>query len=387
MENAMQLLGSDEEIKERDLLLDTLIGYFTPGDMREVLPRFSELTDLIFEFRDRMMKIVSTEGPLTRVWTHNSGIEEIQYTEKGKSWSWMLRASQAWTRREIYYDVGPMMQAFLNIRDNVPGLLEGAKKYLYGMTPQFAGILEYSFRKFSIVIRRREFAIELETRNRYSARNYRSITKYIDTLFGIYRRLLIVRLDLAYRNYNAPFDYNGIGCSLSRIQADRARFINNMDQNSLFSGLVGWTMKLEYGLRRGYHIHAFFFFNGDERRGDIYIGRRIGDYWLRITHQNGTVHLCNMHPERYKSSRDPSVGNALGLVERNDAMRRVYLNRAIAYLTKPDKYVRVALPKGHRIFFRGEIPKSKRSLVRAKKPQKFCFTRRLPGASNVQQST
>lgn len=63
---------------------------------------------------------------------------------------------------------------------------------------------------------------------------------------------------------------------------------------------------------RGAHIHAAYYFNGNEVRRDVYKAQQIGELWERITRGQGCFNSCNHNKELY------SEQCALGVVRRDD---------------------------------------------------------------------
>ena len=195
----------------------------------------------------------------------------------------------------------------------------------YCQTPNFR-------RKMSKVLRRCE-------------RNTLSLRTYVDDLFDVHSRLLVVRVDFHYQ----PEFYEGL--TLKRVINDRKVFLESIKQE--FDGLVGLCWKLEYAKQRGFHYHYIFFFNGNRSQRGISLGRTLGDHWVSVTADTGSYHNCNFadkdYPEKY-----------LGMIHYSDDIKRRALRHA-DYLTKNDENILAILCNGRtRIFGRME-PRSKRS--------------------------
>jgi len=228
--------------------------------------------------------------------------------------------------------------------------------------------VEAGLKEYRIIFRSKDFQKAHRWQSDFVRRSRLETQRYVDALFGFYSRLLIVRVDFAYRDVPLKMTGEERNDWMERIYADRSRFVNNMDQNGIFRGLVGWMMKMEYGLRRGFHVHAIFFFNGDVRHGDVAISFDIGRYWQDvITKGEGAFYACNAHADRYAKWRDPAVGNALGMIHRSDLKKRAYLMRAILYIIKEELYAKVLIGPRRRIFFKGEMPTSRTGGVPTKK--------------------
>lgn len=179
-------------------------------------------------------------------------------------------------------------------------------------------------------------------------RNRKSAEKYINDLFDIYSKLLVVRIDISYR------DSEKVKVSVDRIRADRNRFFNNMRHNQLFKNRVGFISKLEYGLDKGWHYHLILFFNGAKVQNDWYLAKRICSYWREsITHGKGVAFNCHDKISDYKYK-------GIGKIAYKDVeMRANLINYVSKYLIKPDLFARVIPPVTggrHHVFERGQQP-------------------------------
>lgn len=168
-------------------------------------------------------------------------------------------------------------------------------------------------------------------RRRYLARkrdhNRRAANQLVEGLFDHHAKLLVVRVDLGYTEYAAPC------MDASMAYQHRQRLCKAFHQHSLFTHLLGYVWKLEYGEYKGFHYHFLFFFNGAEVRQDIRYAQRIGEYWnTNITRGHGVYFNCNYRAEeRYHD-------NAMGLVTYHDTEKRKGLTHIVNYLTKLDEY-------------------------------------------------
>jgi hypothetical protein len=157
---------------------------------------------------------------------------------------------------------------------------------------------------------------------REAERNFQSLQMYVDDLFVRWSRIVVIRIDLSYRQE--------LDVTYERLKTDLATFYNNRRHNALFDYECGFIMKIEYGLEKQLHVHACFFFDGHKRRGDadVYLAQSIGDYWQNtITHGDGIYWNCNANKRDYRY-------NGIGLVEHFDHDKRNNLNRAMEYLCK-----------------------------------------------------
>ncbi|KEY59868.1 inovirus-type Gp2 protein [Serratia sp. DD3] len=190
---------------------------------------------------------------------------------------------------------------------------------------------------------------------RAASKNLCGALRYTDALFEQHARLLIVRVDLSYRNETKTT----ITTELARQH--RQRFFKNLQAHRLFQACVGYVWKLEYGRYRGFHYHLLVFYDGARVRQDVTLARLLGEYWRDvITAGAGHYHNCNADKARY---RFPGIG----LLHYTDTAKRQGLNIAVRYLCKVDTYARLALPNGARSFGRGEMAQP--SAVRRGRPR------------------
>lgn len=163
-----------------------------------------------------------------------------------------------------------------------------------------------------------------------SHQNYIDYAAYIDGLFIPVRkpdalvRVLVVRVDLFYLSEIAG------AVTFEEVKKDLATLHNNARHNQLFESLKGYITKIEYGLKKKIHVHAFFFFDGRERQADVHIGQAIGEYWQKITKGKGDYWNCNYQKEKIYWC----VG--IGLVHSADLEKRSHLLRAFSYVCKKE---------------------------------------------------
>ncbi len=173
---------------------------------------------------------------------------------------------------------------------------------------------------------------------------------YADALCERYSRITIVRVNLYYRSAaRARLRVEHVFDDLEQLIAEHRR-------NSLFDHLIGHMYSVEQGDRndgRGYHIHAAYFFNGNEVRGDVYKAIQLGELWEDITHGQGYMDSCNHDKERYGDEC------GIGRIERNDRAIRRHLHKAVKYLVKDAQHLRLR-PEGARCLRTGHLKRRHR---------------------------
>ncbi|HBO3902607.1 YagK/YfjJ domain-containing protein [Pseudomonas aeruginosa] len=201
-------------------------------------------------------------------------------------------------------------------------------------------------------VRSSRFQSKLNRYHRSGNKNLNGVNKYIDALFGVYSRLLVLRVDLSYRK-----EFSDV--SLERAIEDRERLFCNARSNKIFSEMVGYIWKLEHGMEKGFHFHVMFFYDGSKVREDITRAQRIGEYWKRaITGSRGIYYNCNASKSRYKYC-------GIGMIKHDDALTIEWLRKAAVYLTKSDLYMKIKTTR--RGMGRGKVPPKNLGLGRPRK--------------------
>jgi hypothetical protein len=190
-------------------------------------------------------------------------------------------------------------------------------------------------------------SLEIEDQN-----NFVECTRYINDLFSILSKLVVIRLDLGYESH--------LNVDIEDFQRDFKKFYTNARHNRIFDHLGGYVLKIEYGIKKKLHLHLILFFNGHKRKGssDVYLAKRIGEYWVNVITQ-GQGWYWNCNDEKEKKYR--WVG--IGLIEAKDMDKRKNLLRAVGYLCK--KKIQVIKPLSNpkmKSIRKGLIPKKKLNL-------------------------
>ena len=182
-------------------------------------------------------------------------------------------------------------------------------------------------------------------------KNRKSLTSWTNETFKKYAKVLVVRVDLSYkRSLQMPWGSQNIDAK--EVKRHMAALLKDL-KSKLFKGsFITYVWKLEYGLVKGYHYHAFFFFDGSKVMKDIQLAEIIGKHWERVvTEQSGGYFNCNKIKNVYP---DPGIG----MIDHRETSKRTNLtNKALDYLLKVDYYVRPIAGDGLRSFGKGGIPR------------------------------
>lgn len=214
-----------------------------------------------------------------------------------------------------------------------------------------------SFNNFLTLIRNKlkskEFKSKIQQINRKLRENYLSSRMKIDSIFDSFSRVVVIRMDFSFIE---RFE-------IRQVKIMFAKFLNNRRSNSIFEDEVGYIWCLEYGEKKGYHYHCFFFFNGAKVHKDAYRGELIGAYWKRITDDAGTFYNCNRKKSNYRYL-------AIGKVENFDSKMRENLSMALLYFFKREQLLSIRFDQSViRTFGMGF---KKKILSGRGRPRKFC---------------
>ncbi|QCJ71566.1 hypothetical protein C9446_18015 [Providencia heimbachae] len=147
----------------------------------------------------------------------------------------------------------------------------------------------------------------------------RKLFNHQDSLFECYSKLMMLRIDFAYRKESESFEYADIHQITSEITL-------LIEQVKDISGIVGSAWVLEYGEQHRLHIHAAFYINGQRHQKVWHFWQDIRDIWEKVTEDEGYAHHCE--PKEYYCVHGEQVICHLD-VERRTGMRHI-----LKYLAK-----------------------------------------------------
>lgn len=166
---------------------------------------------------------------------------------------------------------------------------------------------------------------ELKRMREQSLRQKRSMEKYIDQLLLRFSRLIAIRVDFGYRE-DAEASYE-------LISEHREKLLRYLRERHCGDAFAGFIWKLEYGLRKSYHLHTMIFLDGSKVQESISHGKLIGQHWIdEITEGEGVTYNCNAHMDKYQHC-------GLGRVDYHDRRKVENLKYACRYLTKYDEFL------------------------------------------------
>ncbi|MDH2365722.1 MULTISPECIES: inovirus-type Gp2 protein [Providencia] len=159
-----------------------------------------------------------------------------------------------------------------------------------------------------------------------------------DDLFEYYSKLLMLRIDFAYRKDSESFKY----ADIHQITSDMTLLIEQVKD---ISSIVGFAWVLEYGEQHRLHIHAAFYINGQRHQKVWSFWKDIRDIWDEVTEGEGYAHHCE--PKPYYRVHGERV------IKHSDEKKRSGMKYILSYLGKDSQRTE------RRIYQLSDIPTAK----------------------------
>lgn len=163
---------------------------------------------------------------------------------------------------------------------------------------------------------------------------FRNIKELIETLFIVYTKILVLRLDF----YTEEMDLTKV----NKHYSDLLRWLQNT--NDVY---IAMLCTREYTVNRGIHLHCFLFLDGEkDRDGYLFVGK-VREKWLSLSPENTALNCVNWDKDKY-----PDEKEVLGLIKYIDI-------RAIEKLIIVTKYLLKDLSERDWLIQTGNNPKSR----------------------------
>lgn len=280
-------------------------------------------------------------------------IAVARYFPKGYDFDEYLTSFRRVCESEGLFEMGPVWPPFSQQRLNY-GVGDPAATWRVILINKLADAIRQDCSKFDVVAKNRARVRDAEER----LVCYRD---YVLRVFDFYKRLVVLRIDLFYREgLSEQIEFDD-------IRSDVDRFLKGRRHNSIFYAMAGYVLKFEFGFKKGFHAHLILMFDGDLRDGrrHVYLAKQIGDYWVKnVTKGRGAFWNCNAQFNDYKKMGVCGIG----LITRDDVNRLSNLtDRVLRYLCKSVQYARPQGVTDSKVIRRGLLSKQKK-----KTPQKIC---------------
>lgn len=202
--------------------------------------------------------------------------------------------------------------------------------------------------KIRNAVDRRSLAAIRYRQNKAREKRFRSTSQYIDSIRSRYSRINCLRVDLGYRKRKFLESYDQLK-ALNEVKLHWDKMRLDLARGLPVSGMVGFVVRLEYGIYTGFHFHALIIMDGSKRQQDISLAQVIGEHWVNVIVPNfeGRYYNCN----RYKNSYQ-YLG--IGVINHHeDSKYAVLKNIVLNYMIKTDCLMDLISP-GERSMFRGK---------------------------------
>ena len=163
-------------------------------------------------------------------------------------------------------------------------------------------------------------------RQRKAELQYNRAKRLVDALRAKYSKLLILRVDLCWKNQNLD------ELNLKKLKSTLSAFFKRFHHDPALPKIVGYIWKLEFGQKKGYHYHCLFFLNGNKYKNDAHYAEQIGSYWCKFTQDQGFYFNCNRNRLAYRNL-------AIGMAEHTDQTMFDNLDKVLVYICKQDQFI------------------------------------------------
>lgn len=289
-------------------------------------------SDIAIQIERLVQAIEQHDSPAFRFRQTRTGYERVEETRLSRYFTHIGQMMDLFDDR-IEYSYSEHLQAFREACQDIG--LERRPTGPVCLNEEGTAWLDHQHSMNVLVARIRQLTRELWYRRKKGDRRRQArqqedrVCDYSDAVVERYSRTNIIRIDLYYRPEAQ------VRLRVEHVFDDLVRLIAEHQRNPIFDHLTGYICAVEQGEDRGYHIHAAYFFNGNEVRGDIYKAQQIGELWGRITRGQGHFNSCNHDKEKYESAC------GIGIVLRNDRTIRRNVHKAMRYLVKDAQQLRL----------------------------------------------
>lgn len=232
-----------------------------------------------------------------------------------------------------------------------------------------------------------DFKEKLIQQRKYDGGKRKKNEKYIKGLFNHCSSLLVIRMDLNYKNdylksefekgvkHEGFKEYNEYLRAKSKVVKRDIKELIYILKNGYKDNLIGYMLKLKYSPQKQFYLKLILFFNGRayDDGDDNTIANKVGTLWKEeITKGEGTYYNYNA----YKESR---FIYGIGLKHRKDEKEVMAVIKEAMELIKPDYFVRSMLfNRKQKTFQRGQIPETRKKETKPRKNNEIYYKYILP---------
>ena len=310
-------------------------------------------SDIALQIESLVQAIEKTDTPAFRITYKRSGYEHVEETRLSRYFTNIRQMYDLFDDR-LPYDYSEHLQAFWEACQDIK--LERRPNGPVCWNERGTAYLDHYHSMNLLTARVRQLTLQQSFRRRPGDRRVLAkdqemeIKAYTDAVMNRYSRTMIIRLDFYYRpEVQARLRVEQVFVHLDALIAQH-------HHNPIFEHLIGHIYAVEQGGRhdgRGYHIHAAYFFNGNQVCRDVWKAIEISEVWEEVTRGQGYAHSCNHDKERYGDEC------GIGQIQRDDQAKRPHAHRAMRYLVKDDQHLRLK-PAGARCLRKGRLSRVRR---------------------------
>lgn len=310
-------------------------------------------SDIALKIESLVQAIERSDTPAFRISHKRSGYMRVEETMLSRYFTNMQQMYNLFDDR-VPYDYSEHLQAFREAWEDIglepspagPVCLNDRGSYWLSH-PESMNVLTERIRELT---RQQRYRRKPGDRRELAKQQAREMEAYTDAVMSLYSRTTIIRLDLYYRPEAQARQ------RVEQVFDHLDDLIDQHSRNPIFEHLIGYTYSVEQGdckEGRGYHIHAAYYFNGNQVCRDVWKAIEISELWEEVTRGQGYAHSCNHDKDQY--------GDKLGIgqIHRDDQSTRPNTHEAMRYLVKDDQHLRLK-PAGARCLRKGALSRCRR---------------------------
>lgn len=310
-------------------------------------------SDITLQIERLVQAIEDSDSPAYRIKQARTGYERVEETKLSRYFTHIKQMYDLFDDR-VPYDYSEHLQAFWEACQDIG--LERNPDGPACLNERGTAWLNHHRSMNVLVARIRQLTCERWYLRRKDDLRHQAIKQgiqacdYVDALWELYSRITIVRVDFHYRSEAQA------RLRVEHVFEDMKQLIAQHRRNPIFDHLIGHMYSVEQGDRNdggGYHIHAAYFFNGNEVRGDVFKAIKLGELWEDITHGQGYMYSCNHDKDQYGDEC------SIGRIERSDRAIRRHVHKVVKYLVKDAQHLRLR-PEGARCLRTGQLKRPRR---------------------------
>lgn len=236
--------------------------------------------------------------------------------------------------------------------------LKGLNKYVE--------LLNLLIKRLSQQLQSASFKKKIRERNTTKNQNKIACVELFNSLIAKFAKVLVIRMDFSLKRNTETILQHASSMTthysrhdLKALKAFMKKFKNNWRNKKILNEIEGYIFQYEYSHATGFHIHAYFFFDGNKHQKDINIALFISEYWKKITNNQGCCFICNMQKERYRQC-------GIGMIHYSDLDKQSYLIKTFDYICKADQFFIFSELLKVKRFQRSQLPRPKANAGRSR---------------------